>query len=71
MTDLTQLPNDGLRDLTQQVFREWERRLASNPILSGMLKRLHARTNVVETALYDNGDVTTLSGGTDKPDDRG
>lgn len=63
MTDLTQLPNDSLRDLTQQVVKEWERRFSSNPIIAGMFKRLHQRANVVEQALFDNGDVTTLSDG--------
>ena len=68
MTDLTTLPNDGLRDLTQQVVKEWERRFAANPIIAGMFKRLHARTRIVETALYDNGDISALSVGGDKPE---
>lgn len=67
--DLTQIPNDGLMDLTRRLIREWERRLAGHPVLLGMVRRLHSRGNVIEQALFDNGDITTLSdgGGKDGP----
>ncbi|WP_454760573.1 hypothetical protein [Caulobacter segnis] len=67
MTDLTQLPTENLRDLTQQVIKEWERRFEGHPIILGMFRRLHQRGNVIEQALYDNGDISTLSVGGDKP----
>lgn len=67
--DLTQLPNDDLRDLTQKVVKEWERRFAGHPVLLGLFRRMHLRANVIEQAMYDNGDIQTLSdgGGKDTP----
>lgn len=67
MTDLTQLPNDSLVELTRNVVKEWHRRFDSHPIIGGMIKRLHQRGNVLEQALFDNGDISSLSVGGDKP----
>lgn len=68
MTDLTQLSHDEFRDQWRAFWIEAERRLAGMPIRLLRLKRIHALANDLEEELHRAGEITTLSGGTDKPD---
>lgn len=72
MTDLTTKTHDELKEAGQAWFTEVESRLqtAGRTRALRLVKSAHTALNVGAAMLVDEGDITPLSGGTDKPDDR-
>lgn len=71
MTDLTTLTHDELKEHGQAWFAEVESRLqtAGRTRALRLVKSAHAALNVSAAMLVDDGEITPLSGGTDKPDE--
>lgn len=63
--DLTGYSNDQLRDLTLSCVDEIERRMPDGP-RRRRWKRTRPLLCGIEEEAFDNGDITTLSGGEGK-----
>ena len=66
--DLRTMTLEQKAELARALLLDFEDHFKGHPIIRGMIGRLHARADTLRQALVDNGDVSALSVGGDKPE---
>ncbi len=68
MTDLTTMTLEQKAELARALLLDFEQEFSGHPVIRGMIGRLHARADALRLALVDNGNISALSVGGDKPE---